>query len=171
MVGIMPPRLSPQCQVRSKSHASGIASHAVHYLETEKKTAIRRRFEKMLGDKYSVRNFGVNGHTLQKNSCASYWRHKHFRASSEFAPHIVLIMLGTNDARKENWKGILPFSVDYQAMIEHYQALPCRPIVYAIVPPTEFAPRRRSAGGPVMDSEQNQRNSAIYKKAGSRIRH
>lgn len=96
------------------------------------------QLEKLLGMKYSVRNFGVNGHALQKSSDEPYWTHKHFTASSEFVPEIVLIMLGTNDAAEHNWKGIDAYIADYREMIAHYSALPSHPVLYLMTPPTLF---------------------------------
>jgi len=115
-------------------------------LKNRKENCYPAQLEKMLGRQYSVRNFGVNGHTLQKKTIWSYrpyWDHMHFGASSRFAPHIVLIMLGTNDAVGLNWKGIAPYTDDYRAMVRHYMSLPCRPVVYAMTPPTEFSTRKR----------------------------
>jgi len=116
-------------------------------LKNRKENCYPAQLEKMLGNGYSVRNFGVNGHTLQKKATwpyRPYWNHKNFGASSRFAPHIVLIMLGTNDAVRLNWKGIGSFRDDYRAMLRHYCSLPCRPQVYAMTPPAEFPTRKRS---------------------------
>ena len=123
-------------------------------LKNRKQNCYPAQLEKMLGSQYSVRNFGVNGHTLQKQAKASYWSHRYFRASSEFAPDIVLIMLGTNDARVNNWKGIGPYSSDYRALIEHYRSLPGRPVVYAMTPPTEFSTGRHAAHSNVLENNR-----------------
>lgn len=96
------------------------------------------QLEKLLGSGYSVRNFGVNGHAAQKDADEPYWTHKHFKASSEFSPDIVLLMLGTNDASDRNWKGIDAFMADYNELVGHYLALPSHPVVYIMTPPTQF---------------------------------
>lgn len=96
------------------------------------------QLERLLGARYSVRNFGVNGHSVQKSADKPYWSHKHFKASSEFLPDIVLLMLGTNDASEHNWKGIDAFSIDYLEMVEHYRTLSSQPVVYILTPPTQF---------------------------------
>jgi lysophospholipase L1-like esterase len=97
------------------------------------------QLETLLGAGYSVRNFGVNGHAAQKSADEPYWEHHHFSASSEFAPDIVLLMLGTNDAADHNWKGIAPFIADYRELVAHYAELPSHPAVYIMTPPTQFA--------------------------------
>jgi acyl-CoA thioesterase I len=97
------------------------------------------QLEKLLGTGYSVRNFGINGHALQKSADKPYWSHKHFQASSEFRPDIVLIMLGTNDATEHNWKGIEAYAADYRELNSHYRSLPSHPIIYMLTPPTQFS--------------------------------
>ncbi len=94
--------------------------------------------QQMLGDGYSVRNFGANGHTLQKQGDSPYWQHPYFKAGSDFAPDIVLIMLGTNDSKPQNWKGIAAFLQDYRGLIAHYRALPSQPAIYLLTPASAF---------------------------------
>ncbi len=96
------------------------------------------QLQKLLGSRYSVRNFGANGHAAQKSADKPYWQHPYFKASTEFDSDIVLLMLGTNDALERNWRGAGPFIADYREMITHYQALPKRPVVCLMTPPTQF---------------------------------
>ncbi len=94
--------------------------------------------EQLLGSAYSVRNFGAIEHTVQKAGHLPYWDHRYFRLSSEFAPDVVIIMLGTNDAHPKNWAGAARFSADYRALIEHYQSLPSRPQLFLATPPSTY---------------------------------
>jgi lysophospholipase L1-like esterase len=96
------------------------------------------QLEMLLGTAFSVRNFGVNGHAAQKTADEPYWEHKHFKASSEFLPDIVLLMLGTNDAADRNWQGIDPYIADYRELVAHYTSLPSHPVLYIMTPPTQF---------------------------------
>jgi acyl-CoA thioesterase I len=96
------------------------------------------QLEKLLGSQFSVRNFGANGRAAQKAADLSYWKHKYFKLSGDFHPDIVLIMLGTNDSRKPNWRGLDRYLQDYRDLLNHYRSLPSKPIVYALTPPTEF---------------------------------
>lgn len=107
-------------------------------VKNRKKNCYPAQLEKLLGTEYSVRNFGVNGHAVQKCADEPYWEHKHFTASCEFEPDMVLLMLGTNDASEHNWKGIDPFTADYREITLHYRALPSHPVVYMMTPPTQF---------------------------------
>jgi acyl-CoA thioesterase I len=98
---------------------------------------------RLLGENFSVRNFGANGRAVQKAADLPYWQHKYFQLSSTFAPDVVLLMLGTNDSRKPNWKGLEPYLEGYRAMTAHYASLESKPRVYALTPPTEFKPKNR----------------------------
>lgn len=109
-------------------------------------TLVRRRrrncypvqLGKLFGQKFSVRNFGANGRAMQKAADLPYWDHAYFELSSKFQPDVVLIMLGTNDSRKPNWRGLEPYLRDYRDMLAHYSSLASKPLIYALTPPTEF---------------------------------
>jgi lysophospholipase L1-like esterase len=103
------------------------------------------QLEKFLGETFSVRNFGANARAMQKAADFPYWKHKYFKLSSDFKPDIVVIMLGTNDSRKPNWKGVDRYLDDYRDMLTHYRTLPSNPVVYALTPPTEFVLKNKKA--------------------------
>jgi lysophospholipase L1-like esterase len=96
------------------------------------------RLQNALGAAFAVRNFGANGRAAQKDADLPYWKHPYFRKSSQFAPHIVLLMLGTNDSRKRNWHSVERYLQDYSALVAHYQALPSKPTVHVLTPPAQF---------------------------------
>ncbi|PTU31906.1 lipase [Stenotrophobium rhamnosiphilum] len=97
-----------------------------------------QQLEGLLGNAYSVRNFGAIGFTAQKAGDLPYWNHRYFKLSSEFAPDIVVIMLGTNDTKPQNWSNISRFDQDLRALIQHYQTLPSKPKVILLTPPSTF---------------------------------
>jgi lysophospholipase L1-like esterase len=96
------------------------------------------QLEKLLGSGYSVRNFGANGHSMQRSADKPYWTHPYFDASLAFEPQIVLLMLGTNDAAEYNWQGIEPYISEYRKMLTYYETLPSRPTIYILTPPVQF---------------------------------
>lgn len=59
--------------------------------------------QRMLGDGFEVRNFGVNGATASTKTGRAYSDTDAYRQAQEFAPDIVTIMLGTNDGWPEFW--------------------------------------------------------------------
>lgn len=133
-------------------------------IKNRKENCYPAQLGRMLGDRYSVRNFGVNGHTVQKKAYKPYWNHKHFEASSDFGPDVVLIMLGTNDSIKHNWKGIAAFTADYKALLEHYRSLPGNPVIYAMTPPPIFSVRRRDPVGLIPKNERIDEMAESIKK-------
>ena len=89
----------------------------------------------LLGEEYSVRNFGVNGATLLKKGDKPYWELEAFREVSEFNPNVVIIKLGTNDTKPQNWsKAGTEYEANLRSMITHFQKLPAKPSIYLCLP-------------------------------------
>jgi len=96
------------------------------------------QLQRLLGDGVVVGNFGMIGHTLQESGDFPYRSSKPYRESCEFAPDIVLIMLGTNDSKAKNWRGSSPFLEDYRTLVDHYCKLPSSPRVFAMTLPAVY---------------------------------
>ena len=88
----------------------------------------------LLGDGYEVRNFGVSGATLLKKGDRPYWKLGAFRAAKEFAPSIVVIKLGTNDSKPQNWKHAAEYHADLAAMVDEFAKLASKPKIYLCKP-------------------------------------
>jgi len=88
----------------------------------------------LLGDKYDVRNFGVSGATLLKKGDLPWWNQGAFKDATAFNPNIVVIKLGSNDTKPQNWKTKAEFEADYKALIEHFKTLPAKPVVWVALP-------------------------------------
>lgn len=97
------------------------------------------QLQSLLGNGYSVGNFGLSGATVQKRSDFSYWNTAPYRASLQFKPNIVVIMLGTNDSKPWNWNAA-KFNADYRALIAKYQGLTTNPKVYICLIPPVYTP-------------------------------
>ena len=95
----------------------------------------------MLGDDYVVKNFGKGGATMLKKGDRPYWKQKEFKAAIDFAPDIVIIKLGTNDTKPQNWKHGSEFAEDYKAMIAEFSALKSKPKIFVCLPVPVFATR------------------------------
>ncbi len=95
--------------------------------------------EKLLGRDFHVRNFGVPGATMSRAGELPWWDQPEFQAATDFAPQIVIIVLGTNDSKPQNWIHGTNFSHDYEAMIDHFAALPSRPRILLALPPPAFS--------------------------------
>jgi len=108
------------------------------------RNAYPAQLEGMLGDDFRVRGFGANGHAAQRSADRPYWNSAAFASSTVFHPDEVLIMLGTNDSRGDNWKGLEPFLRDYRELAVHYRSLESSPVVWLLTPPALFRRRRTS---------------------------
>jgi acyl-CoA thioesterase I len=96
------------------------------------------QLQKLLGDGYEVRNFGVSGATLLKNGDKPYWKEKAFDEAKEFKPNIVIIKLGTNDSKPQNWRHKDEFLADAKDLIAAFQSLDAKPKVYVCRPVPAF---------------------------------
>jgi acyl-CoA thioesterase-1 len=91
----------------------------------------------MLGENYTVENFGVGRTTVSLQFNKPYMNQQAFQDAQRFNPDIVVIMLGTNDAylseqQRNN------FVNDYKTLINSFYSLPSSPKVYIVVPPPVF---------------------------------
>jgi len=91
---------------------------------------------KLLGDAYEVRNFGANGHTLSKLGDMPYW--SHLEESASWQPDQVIMMLGTNDAKPRNWRGVFHYKEQYQELIDYFKGLPHVPTLILNTIPAAF---------------------------------
>ena len=61
------------------------------------------QLQTLLGSDYNVINLGVNGRTLMKEGDYPYTENPAYQTSLTSNADIVLIMLGTNDSKYNNW--------------------------------------------------------------------
>jgi lysophospholipase L1-like esterase len=88
----------------------------------------------LLGDGYRVGNFGVSGRTLLKKGDFPYWKEHRYQAALAMEPAIVIIMLGTNDTKPQNWKHEAEFDADYRELVKSFQSLKSRPKIFVCRP-------------------------------------
>ena len=122
----------------------------------------------MLGDKWNVKNFGVNGATLLKKGDKPYWKLKAFKDALEFKPNIVIIKLGTNDSKPRNWNHKSEYVADYVEMVKQFQALDSKPTVWVCYPVPAY-PGRWGITDKVMKEEVMPRIDTVAKEAGVEI--
>jgi lysophospholipase L1-like esterase len=81
------------------------------------------QLQRMLGAAdYSVRNFGVSGATLLRNGDRPYDTRPAFKAALDFKPDVVILMLGTNDTKPQNWgPHQAEFEPDYRWLVAQLQ--------------------------------------------------
>lgn len=91
---------------------------------------------KILGESFDVGNFGLTRCAALHSAKWPYWETEEYQQSQEFLPDIVVIMLGTNDIKAENWvEGKPNFVRDYTELINVYKNLSSKPDVFVVAPP------------------------------------
>jgi lysophospholipase L1-like esterase len=93
---------------------------------------------KLLGDKYDTRNFGVSGTTLLSKGDRPYIKQKRYQAALSYAPDIVIIALGTNDTKPQNWSHKDDFVGDYKALISSFKDANPAVKTYVCIPVPAF---------------------------------
>jgi len=123
---------------------------------------------RMLGEKFEVRNFGVNGATLLKKGDKPYWKLKAYANARDFQPEIVVIKLGTNDSKPRNWKHKEEYVADYMELIESFRKLGSKPVVWLCYPVPAY-PGRWGITDKVMKEEVMPRLDEVAKKSGCKV--
>jgi acyl-CoA thioesterase I len=126
------------------------------------------QLQRMLGDKFEVRNFGVGGTTLLKNGDSPYQRQEAFQQAKEFAPDVVVIMLGTNDTKPQNWKYKDDFAADCEDLIKQFAGLPSSPRIYLCRPCFVAGEGNFGINEPCVEAELPLID-AVAQKTGTRI--
>jgi lysophospholipase L1-like esterase len=124
---------------------------------------------KILGDAYQVKNFGIGGRTLLKKGDFPYWNEPQFQEVKDFRPDLVLIKLGTNDSKPQNWAHKGEFVQDYLDLIAEFRDhMPKDGKVYVMLP----VPVTRENFGinpVIMNSEQRLMLFEIIQKSGAEV--
>lgn len=93
-----------------------------------------QQLQKLLGNQYQVRNYGIGGRTLLKKGDYPYWNESKYQEVLGWNPDIILIKLGTNDSKPQNWKYKEEFVSDYRAFIQSFKKLPGEKRIYICLP-------------------------------------
>ena len=75
----------------------------------------------LLGDDYVVNNYGHHGATCQSTGDQPYISYNDYKNSIKFEADILVFMLGSNDAKTENWRGEEAFKAEYLARLDEYR--------------------------------------------------
>lgn len=97
-----------------------------------------KQLGKLLGEKYEVHNFGVNGATMLQKGNRPYWKTKQYQKALTLKPNLVFIKLGTNDSKMVNWKHSKEYISDYKKMVASFKALESKPRIILLVPVPSF---------------------------------
>ena len=76
------------------------------------------QLQRLLGSGYWVKNFGVSSRTMLEKGDHPYMKEQAWRDALAFCPDVVVIKLGTNDSKPENWQHGSEFEHDLMLMID-----------------------------------------------------
>lgn len=93
-----------------------------------------RQLQEILGSEWQVGNFGVSGRTLLRKGDFPYWAEGAYQKALAFKPDAVIIMLGTNDTKPQNWSHQEDFEKDYSDLVKSFQELKPTPRIYICRP-------------------------------------
>ena len=123
----------------------------------------------LFGSQVMVKNFGHTGTTMLSDGFGDspYEDTNEYQAATTFVKGAganavvdVIIMLGTNDSKPQNWtpagkpKNDQQFLKDYRAMVEHFNALTPKPLVFLALPTSTGNNPCCSINGTVIHDEE-----------------
>lgn len=103
-------------------------------IDMSDQNAYPAQLQRLLGEDYIVKNYGVSARTMLHNGDHPYMKEMAWRDALAFNPQAVVIKLGTNDSKAYNWKHGNEFAADMQEMIDSLKKLPARPRIYLSTP-------------------------------------
>ena len=133
------------CVGNSITYGAGISNR--------EKNSYPAQLQYYLGDDYEVRNFGSNGATAQSDGDYPYVRTGVYGESKNFLPDIVLIKLGTNDTKPQNWKDEKHFMEEYQTLIDTYRSLDSHPQVILLTPVRCFLTEKNTVSPRIIEEK------------------
>ncbi len=99
-----------------------------------------------LGDKYCVKSYGVSGSTVQPDGDQPYNITKAYQWSHDFQADVIVLMLGSNDSKPENWQSAEKFKEEYLKLIDSYISVDNPPTLILCTPPTAYFPEGVTEG-------------------------
>jgi lysophospholipase L1-like esterase len=131
----------PNATIREADYTSPIRVACVGDSITEgvglpdpKTQAYPAQLQRLLGDKWAVGNFGKSARTLLNAGDFPYQTTGPLKEALEFKPDVVIIMLGTNDSKPQNWKFKDRFVGDYKDLIGKFRVLASKPRIFICRP-------------------------------------
>lgn len=93
-----------------------------------------KQLQEMLGSSWEVGNFGVSGRTLLRKGDHPYWKENAYQKALEFKPDVVIIKLGTNDTKPQNFAHEGEFTNDLRDLAKSFLELESKPQVFLCLP-------------------------------------
>ena len=95
-----------------------------------------KRLGNMLGSNYEVKNFGLCNATVETGTIVPYTESKEYKDAKKYNADIYVVMLGTNDAKSERFKGDRKFKNDYVHILNELKG---KKIIMMDIPPVNYS--------------------------------
>ena len=111
-----------------------------HGISSRSENSYPARLGALLGAAYTVENFGVPGATIQDSGDQPIRQAQAYGDCLAFDADMVILMLGTNDSKPDNWAGEEAFREALLAMLGDLQAGENPPEIWLCTPSKAFYP-------------------------------
>jgi acyl-CoA thioesterase I len=150
MVGVLLSGRASRAQDAATQPATDAAAHAIKLacvgdsitygatIKDRAKDSYPAQLGRLLGSGWQVRNFGSSGTTVLKKGDRPYDQQKQYTQALAYKPDVVVIMLGTNDSKPQNWPHKDDFVADYKALIAAFRDANPDVKVYVCLPVPAF---------------------------------
>lgn len=122
-----------------------------HGIENRDSLSYPAQLQRLLGSDWEVQNFGVSGRTLMSSGDLPWINEPAYHEAIDFQPDVVLIKLGTNDTKPQNWAHKDDFTNDYRKLIESFQQMESSPEVVLLKAVPAFSGRWGINGSIIKD--------------------
>lgn len=113
------------------------------------------QLQQLLGNQYTVINYGVSGSTMLKKGNQPYWNTTQYQQALTDRPDIVIIDLGGNDAKLVNRIYMNEFEQDCREMVRSFRQLPSHPRVLLLLAMPSFVKDTSGIYDPVIIKQVN----------------
>lgn len=122
------------CVGDSITYGSGIANASVDSYPAQLQRMLRQ-----FDEPWEAVNFGVSGATLLRRGDKPYHGLSAYQMALNSEPDVVVIMLGTNDTKAQNWAYKDDFAADYIQLIDSFAQRPKTPEIWICKPVPVFS--------------------------------
>ena len=122
------------CVGDSITYGYGIANASVDSYPAQLERMLQR-----FDTQWRATNFGVSGATLLRRGDKPYHGLSAYQMALNSEPDVVVIMLGTNDTKSQNWAYKEDFVADYTRLIDSFATLPKVPEIWICKPVPVFS--------------------------------
>lgn len=122
-------------------------------INNREKNCYPSQLQAYLGDNFEVRNFGLNGRTAIRKGDYPYIETKEYKDVLNYQPNIILIKLGTNDSKPQNWRYKQDFVADYESLINSFRSITSKPRIILLTPVRCFLPENPGISAAIIEKE------------------